>query len=273
MKQLIVAADDFGLTKSINKGIVKAYRDGIVTSLNIIPTGDAFEDAVKLLKDIKLEEVGAHLSLTETPLLTKPAEFYKNHNEFFFKFISGKIKRDEIYNELKNQLDKIKKTGVKIMNLSSHEHIHMIPAILKIFVRLAKEYDIPYIRCTYRDRIIKPVTLKKIYKKMILLCFGGVDEKILKSANIKGADNLFGFLDSGYINEKVLVNILRSLKEGTTELILHPGFLGPQILNKYRFHIKCEEELSAITSPRIKKIIKEEGIQLLAKQNGAEGGS
>ena len=70
MKCLIVTADDFGLSKSINEGIVKAYKDGIVTSISLIPTGEAFHDAVALARDLKLEDIGAHLSLTETGPLT-----------------------------------------------------------------------------------------------------------------------------------------------------------------------------------------------------------
>lgn len=262
MKKLIVSADDFGLTGSINEGIAKARRDGIVTSLNMLPAGEAFDDAVRLSRQMKLEEAGAHLSLTEVPFLTGDKKFYKNHNQFFFEFISGKIKRDEIYIELEYQLDRVKKTGLKITNLSSHEHVHLIPGIFGIFVRLAKEYGIPYMRLTYRDRIMKPLTLKKIYKKMIILSLGKADEIVLRKADLKGADNFIGFLDSGNISEKVLINMLRSLKEGTTEFVCHPGFIGHEVLNRYRFHLKCEEELSALTSPRVKKIIDEEKIQL-----------
>src|SRR3989338_4936855 len=116
MKYLIVSADDFGLTKSINEGIVKAYKEGIVTSLNLLPTGEAFEDALNLAKGLKLEDIGAHISLTETGPLTDPGlipslvtrggRFYKNHNEFFLKFFLGAIDRDQVYVELKNQLDR-----------------------------------------------------------------------------------------------------------------------------------------------------------------------
>src|SRR3990167_2854307 len=137
MKQLIVTADDFGLTKSINEGIVKAYKEGIVTFLSLMPTGEAFSDALKLAEELKLKEIGAHLSLTETKPLSDPStipslvaknnKFYKNHNEFFIKFLLKTIKHDHVYIELKKQLDELKKRGIKITNLSSHEHIHMLP--------------------------------------------------------------------------------------------------------------------------------------------------
>ena len=80
MKYLIVTADDLGLARSINEGIAMAYRDGIVKSISAIPTGEAFEDALRIVKDLGLKEIGAHLALTETEPLLSSSRFHKNHN-------------------------------------------------------------------------------------------------------------------------------------------------------------------------------------------------
>jgi spore maturation protein SpmA len=61
MKYLLVSADDFGLTKTINEGIVQAYKEGIVTCVNLMPTGEAFESALKLAKMTGLVEVAQRL--------------------------------------------------------------------------------------------------------------------------------------------------------------------------------------------------------------------
>ncbi len=97
MKRLIVTADDFGMTKRINEGIAKARRDGIVTFLNYLPSGEAFDDAARMAKELALSEIGAHLALTETipvtapekirSLVTKDGWFHKDHNIFFLKFL------------------------------------------------------------------------------------------------------------------------------------------------------------------------------------------
>ncbi len=105
MRYLIVNADDFGLTKSINEGIVKAYTQGIVTSSSLMPTGEAFEDALERINNFKLGSIGAHLSLTETSPVADPAKipsliakdnkFHKNHNEFLIKFLLKSIKNKD----------------------------------------------------------------------------------------------------------------------------------------------------------------------------------
>ena len=274
MKKLIVAADDFGLTKSVNEGIVKAHKEGIVTCLNFLPSGDAFEDALRLAKEIGLKEAGAHLALTETSPSANPSKiptlvadgnrFYKGHGQFLRKLLFGKIDLDQVYIELKSQLDRVEGSGVRITNLSSHEHIHMMPEILDIFVKLAKEYDIPAIRYPHGDYSSSPYSLRKIYKRTILSCLAGSMTRTMRASGIISPDHFLGFLDSGKLTEDIVLGMLGFLAEGTTELVCHPGFLGPEVLDRYAFHKNCEAELFALTSRRVKKLINERGIKLVS---------
>ena len=273
MKRLIVSADDFGLSRSINEGIVKAYKEGIVTNLNVIPTGEAFDDAADLIKRLKLEEAGAHLALTETlpvsdpakipSLVTKNGMFYSNHILFSAKFMFGLIARHDVYLEFERQLLRVEKTGVRITNLSSHEHIHMIPAIMDMMVRLAKEHDIPAIRYPRKEKARRGFEIKKFFKYAVLSCFDKGMEKALRGSGIAYTENFAGFLDSGRLDERKLIDILSSLPEGTTELVCHPGFMGPEVMDKYRWHKNCERELYALTSPIAKTLIGENGIDLI----------
>lgn len=272
MKYLIVSADDLGLTKTINEGIIKAYKEGIVTAVNVIPSGEAFEDALRLIRDNKIEEAGAHLALTETEPVADPADvptlitndgrFYKGHNQFFLNFFLNRIDRSQIYTELKAQLARLKNAGIKAVSLSSHEHIHMAPDILNMLVTLAKEYHIRSIRHLHRDGAILKFDPKRFYKKAILAYFDKPATDILKKNQIIYADDFLGFLDSGELDEETLIRMIKSLKDGVTELVCHPGFLGPEVLMRYKFHVDCERELFALTSPRVKKTLEANNVQL-----------
>jgi hopanoid biosynthesis associated protein HpnK len=273
MKYLIVAADDFGLNKSINEGIVKAYREGIVTSLNFMPAGADFKDALDLAKSLDLKEIGAHLCLTETAplsdptkiptLVTKNGGFHNSYVQFFTKLFLKKIDLQEIRVELRKQLNALKTAGIPIKNLSSHEHIHMMPAITGIFIELAKEFDIPSIRYLHNDRLVAPFRLGKIYKLMTLRCFGGRMGRLLDDSGIAHADDFIGLADSGNMEEETLLRLLTTLKDGTTELVCHPGFLSPEVLDRCVFHLNCESDLAALTSKRAKRMIEEENIKLV----------
>jgi predicted glycoside hydrolase/deacetylase ChbG (UPF0249 family) len=273
MKYLIVSADDFGLTKSVNEGIAMSCREGIVTSVNLFPSGEAFELALRLARELGLKEAGAHLALTETgpvadpekvpTLLTSGGRFYKNRSRFLPRLLLGMVDPDHIYTELKAQMDAVESAGIAITDLSSHEHIHMMPGILAVFVKLAKEYDIPAIRYPHKDRSERGFGIKSVYKSFVLSRFESGMARVLSGSSIKSPDHFRGFLDSANITEETLLGMLDSLEEGTTELVCHPGFLGPEVVDRFIFHRNCEAELFALTSRRVRKRIEERKIQLI----------
>jgi predicted glycoside hydrolase/deacetylase ChbG (UPF0249 family) len=272
MKKLIVTADDFGLTKSVNEGIEMACAEGVVTHVNLIPTGDAFRDAVGRLSKLKGISSGAHLALTETApvsdpgkvrtLIGKDGRFCRHNGGFFLRLLLNRIDPSEIYLELKAQLDAIVKAQVKPVNLSSHEHIHMMPSMLKVFMKLAKEYGIPSIRCPYEKKMAGPLTVKKAAKALIMATLGNRSADNIRSSGLKTTDDFIGFYDSGHIDEKRLSGLIGQAGDGISELVTHPGFLGPEVINRYTFHRNCEAELSALTSPKIKRLMREKGIEL-----------
>lgn len=262
MKYLIVTADDLGLAKSINEGISKAYSEGIVRSVSVIPSGEAFDDAILTMKNLRLKEIGAHLSLTETKPLLGSSRYYKDHNKLFMDLSFNRVDLDAVYKELKSQLQLLKNAGFRITHINSHEHIHMIPRILDIFISLAKEFGVPAIRYPRHDRPSKLFAISDIYKKVVLSYFSGATKDIFKNSGLLYTDSFLGLLDAGRLKENMLIDMIKNIKDGTTELVCHPGFLSPRVLDGYRWHIGAEEELFALTGERIKKEIKDNDIQL-----------
>ena len=140
----------------------------------------------------------------------------------------------------------------------------MLPGILEIFIRLAKEYNVPAIRYPRKDKLFYPYSPGKFLKKAILAYFEKKIKKSLDEASIRYADNILGFFDSGNIREELLMNMLNGLPEGVTELIAHPGFISADVLDRCIFHRNCEMDLAALTSRRVKKTIADNGIKLIS---------
>lgn len=272
MKQLIITADDFGLLDSINEGIVKAFREGIVSYVSLIPTGQAFDQAVKLARSSGMTEAGAHLALTETRPVSRPSDvpalvgkdggFHRHNPDLFLRFFSGRIPRIQIYTELKNQLELLKGTGINITSISAHEHVHMMPSLLGIFIELAMEFDIPCIRYPRSEKLHTPITPKKLYKKALLSALGPAMAGPIKRSGLKYTDHFAGFLDSGAMRADTVEKIVSTLEEGSTELVCHPGFVGPEVLDRCIFFLDCETELAALTSRQAKDLFEDRSVEL-----------
>jgi predicted glycoside hydrolase/deacetylase ChbG (UPF0249 family) len=258
MKYLIVSADDFGLSKSINSGIIKAFKDGIVRSIQVMPAAKEFQDALAQARNAGINEMGVHLSL-----VTRDGKFPQGYSKIARGLFFKKINLQEVELEFRNQLECVKCAGFKISSLSSHEHIHMLPDILRIFVKLAKEYNIPAIRYPHKDKLVGLISINKFFKICVLAFFQGKMKAVLKDSGLIYADNFLGLLDSGKLEEKTLIFLLKSLNQGSTELVTHPGFLTSEVIKESPFHCNCEKELNALTSNRVKKLVKDLDIQLV----------
>ena len=275
MKKLIINADDFGLTGGINKGIILAHKKGILTSATLIPNMSGFEEAVTLAKENKTLGVGIHLNIIRGKPVSDPQKVETLLNNkgnfltiypFLKKFISRKINIKEIEYEFSAQIEKVLKEGIEITHFDSEKHIHSLPPIMKIVIKLAKEYRIPRIRfinefcLSFSIRSLKAIIVSYLNKRM--------KETILK-ARILIPDRFYGICESGKMNVEKFKKIFSNISPGITEIMTHPGIIddeykrieqeyGPYYLGKER-----EKELEALIDSDLKDIIKKENIHLI----------
>ena len=156
MKQLIINADDFGLHPLINKGIIKGHSEGIITSTSLMPSAPYFDEAVQLAKANPSLGVGIHLTLVGgvkpactsgvNSLLTADGVFAEDYTVFAKKWYTGSIKKNELVKELETQIEKVLIAGIKPTHIDSHQHMHVLPGIAGIVVRLCEKYGIKKIR-------------------------------------------------------------------------------------------------------------------------------
>src|SRR6202040_4181735 len=98
VRKLVVNADDFGFTHDVNRGIVEAHRNGILTATTLMATGAAFDDAVSLARENPALDIGVHLVLVgEPPFPVTMAQLMR-------AMLLGRIR---IYDELRSQVLRI----------------------------------------------------------------------------------------------------------------------------------------------------------------------
>lgn len=252
MKRLIINADDFGFTHDVNAGIVHAHRQGVLTSTTLMANGAAFDDAVRCAKETPSLDIGVHLVLVQGRSLLTGKPFPERIKQLLAALAKRQL---DVYSELRAQINAIFAAGLRPTHLDSHKHTHIVPQIFLAAIRLAQEFGIPYVRLP----LDKTVPLAQVPCALA----SGYYRRLASGFGIRMTDRFLGYRLTGSLTEQTLTETLRRLTEGTTELMCHPGFAGPE-LKQARTRLKESRvrELEALTSPAIRDLISAEGIRL-----------
>ena len=275
-RRIVINADDFGLTEGINRGIVQAHTDGVLTSTTIMANMPAAEKAVKMAKRQPKLGVGIHLNLSEGQPISSQAGIdclvnedglftYSPSKLAFLSLTSNKI-RKALRSELAAQIQWLIDSGIKPTHLDSHKHIHCFPAIFPIICSLAREFEITAMRWPFEPGELSqmpwPLPSEGGRKRAKLIRLFAKINRIQNSSFFK-TDVFLGIAHTG----KIDVNFFKALalynSAQTTELMTHPGFAdGLNAANTRLLHQR-KVELDALCSERTKQYLKEAGIELV----------
>lgn len=277
MKRLIVNADDFGLHTQINKGIIKGYREGFITSTSIMPSAPAYEEAVALAKSEPGLGIGIHLTLVGgvkpvlpidkvSSLLDEKGLFLSDYGAFAKRYYTGGIKAAELEAELRAQLEKALTAGLNITHIDSHQHLHVLPGLNKLVLRLSCEYNIKRMRIPFEPYLFKggfDAGLGRMIGKCGLSFCSAMAAMGAKADGIHYPDHFFGMLAGGNLNESLIENIIKALPEGTSEIMTHPGLNKNELDRVFSWNYHWEDELQAFLSEKNKALLKQEQIALI----------
>ena len=274
MKQLIINADDLGLTSGVNRGILRAFQDGIVTSASLLVTGSAFEEAVTLARQNRELDVGLHLTLVEEravlgrqalpTLVDETGRFPRTSGEFFRRAVLGRISWDEVEREVAAQIARFQKAGLRLSHINSHQHLHMFPPVLQIVRRLTRKMDNVWIRNPVGPwRKAPGVRMERWVQQLGLnltcLATRGLHDPPLQQM----PHGMYGFEVSGRLTRSALEQILRKIPDGLYELICHPGEDDAETRTRYsHWGYRWAEELEALTARETRVVLQEQGIVL-----------
>jgi hopanoid biosynthesis associated protein HpnK len=273
---VIVNADDFGLDPGINRGIIEAHCRGIVTSASLMPTGDAFEEAIALARKHEELSLGIHLTLVEgRPVL--PAEripslvaadggFLKTPWGFVKRWAAGQIRLGEVQQELEAQVAKVTERGIRIDKLDSHMHLHLLPGIFQTVVQVARKHQIKGIRLPREDFRWRGFRcIAGSAKQVVLRCLAFLQARHVRSAALFCPDYLCGITESGQMTADALLRTLSSLRPGITEIMVHPGYHDGEMESwSLSRRYKREHELIALTASQVKELVKRLQIELVS---------
>ncbi len=277
MKRVIINADDFGLIQGVNEGIIQAHKEGVLSSATLMANAPGFEHAVELARQNENLGVGVHLNilrgkpLSETrnveSLITKEGIFCPSVFRLYRKLKSRQIDLDHVEEELRAQIEKVMNAGIVPSHLDSEKHSHMIEPLFTVVLKLAKDYRIGKIRFI-REYCLTP-RLVQMAKSLLISLSGSALKKKMIAEGIKSSNHFCGVCDSGNMTADRLQKTLLRLKNGVTEIMVHPGFISQDLIELEKtfgsFYINRFRELEckALLDSDVKKTLSDRGIQLM----------
>jgi hopanoid biosynthesis associated protein HpnK len=269
-RRLIVNADDFGYSHSINTAVIRAHREGILTTASLMVNEPGFNEAVKQAGENPKLGIGLHLTLLQghsTLPVEKIPSLVNSRGEFsespfgvgmgyFFK--CGL--REQLRAEIHAQFEKFHATGLALDHVNGHLHLHLHPAIFKILMDDSEKLRIRHLRLT-RDclsrsrRMSQGRSFYKVSHAAIFEMLSGRAREPLRQRCIKHAQITFGLLQNHRVDEEYILKLPPELPPGDSELYSHPS------LDEFK------HEFDALISPRVREQIEKHGIELIRYQD------
>jgi hopanoid biosynthesis associated protein HpnK len=269
-RRLIVNADDFGRSHSINQAVIRAHHEGILTSASLMVNEPAFDEAVKLAKENPKLGVGLHLTLLQGHSALPPekipglvnlrGEFSNCPVGVGLNYFFNRNLREQFRAEIHAQFEKFHATGLPLDHVNGHLHFHLHPTIFKILMEDAHALGIRHLRLT-RDCLARSrrMTQGKFFTRVthatVFEMLSSRAQKVLTAKKIRHAQITFGLLQNARVDEEYILKLLPELPAGDSELYSHPS------LDEFK------NEFDALVSPRVKEKIKSLGIELIRYQD------
>jgi predicted glycoside hydrolase/deacetylase ChbG (UPF0249 family) len=292
VRRLIVNADDFGLTAGVNRAIVEAQEQGIVTSTTLMANSQAFEEAATLARTLAERKarfsVGCHVVLIDgepllppqsVPSLLQPGrqngagQFRVKLNDFVIASFRNKLNPAEIEAEASAQIQRLQSAGVQPSHFDTHKHTHMFPAVLRPLLRAARTCGVRAVRNPFGRVWPLPmahlVRKRKLWRRFaelnVLRNFAAKFRCEVENHGLRTTDGSLAVLLTGFLDLKLFVSIVDNIPEGTWEFVCHPGYNDADLNNvRTRLRESRVQELELLTSPQAKYVLQRAGIELIS---------
>ncbi|MBD2439540.1 hopanoid biosynthesis-associated protein HpnK [Nostoc sp. FACHB-110] len=265
----IINGDDFGFSRGVNQAIIKAHKQGILTSTSLMVTGEAAEEAIALAQQHPDLAVGLHLVLVcghsvlppeQIPHLVDAQGNFPNSSVLAgLRYQFQSAARAELRQEIRAQLSKFQASGLPLSHVDGHLHLHVHPVVLQILVELAPEFGIRFIRLPSEElgktlKLNRQALLTKLIWSGVFAQLRRYGETLLTSHGINFSDKVYGLLQTGNVTEKYLLGLIPQIGSNLIEIYCHPAQVqAGEALNGPP--ASGTTELAALLSHKVRKLL------------------
>jgi hopanoid biosynthesis associated protein HpnK len=269
-RRLIVNADDFGRSQSINQAVIRAHREGILTTASLMVNEPGCAEAVDLARENPRLGVGLHLALicgrsalppNKIPgLVDSESQFSNDPVTTGFRYFAQSKLRSQLEAEMRAQFERFRSTGLSLDHVNGHLHLHLHPAVFPLLMKHAEDWGIRHLRLTWDPFWLNArlASGRWGYRALHWLIYRILSRRArpeLERRGIKFTQVVFGLLQSDRVDEAYIERLAAVLPPGDSELYSHPS------LDQFK------EEFDALISPRVKALLDKRGVERIRYQD------
>lgn len=290
-RNLIVNADDLGLTEGVNLAVLECRRRGVLTSATLMANVPAFSGGVATAKELERDgalpafSVGCHVILIDGEPLLPPNEiptlvgadgrFRHKLSQFAQDALRSRICVEDIEREASAQIGRLQAAGISVSHLDTHKHAHMFPAVLDGVLLAARKQGVRAVRNPFEQPFAiagamagRPALWFRYAQVQFLRRWRAQFVSSVRDAGLVTTDGCLGVTITGAMNEALLAETLKNMPEGTWELVCHPGYNDPDLQSAgTRLLASRGTEMELLNSARMRELLQREGIELISFRN------
>lgn len=235
---VIFTADDFGASPEVNAGVIRSYREGVLTATSLMVAAPACEAAALAARENPGLDVGLHLVVCKGRSVLEPERLsgiVDSEGRFVESpvaagmryFFSHKV-RGRLRDECRAQIERHLELVGYLNHIDGHLNFHVHPVIADIIVELAVEYRVPCIRLP-REPVMTTLSLardnmaRKMVEAIIFRALSKRMDRLMAARGLRSTDCLFGLHQSGNLDERYVLSVIAGLRGGLTEFYFHPA--------------------------------------------------
>ena len=191
-----------------------------------------------------------------------------------YLFGAGRL---EIRREVEAQLAAFAATGLRLSHVDGHLNMHLHPMVLPVLLDLAPRHGIRAVRLLREDlrralRFDRRHAARKAAEGLVFATLAAWAAPRLRAAGIATADRVFGMHQTGHVDERYLLSLLRTLPAGVSEVYCHPSEGVSPALAPYQAGYDHAGEVAALVSGRVREAVRTEGVELTSYAELTAGG-
>ena len=274
---LIITGDDFGLSPSVNRAIIRAHREGVMTHASLMVNERAATEAVDLARENPSLSTGLHVSLVlgrsaldrkAIPhLVNGSGEFLDSPFRAGLRYYFNPSARHEVRAEIQAQFERFSRSGLRLSHVDGHNHLHMHPVIFNELLQLSPSYGAERVRivgnewAAHRRAGGSMSPAAWAMGKTFEMLAGSCTRRFQREGRHLRPVRVHGLFATGNLDEEYLTKLIEEIDFVDSEIYLHPLEKdAPE--EEQAANPNGSKELDALLSSKVRRAIEKRGFRL-----------